>query len=153
MGEIIPRHAIYGGLWTVIHIPLSEAGQVAKLDVRSQSPAAPFCMAFFAGPVTPAHLVRLVGDPLSGTNPFARTEAKGIALDDLGLIEAFGAPGSAAGYGRGQEGTGTLTGQLIDTGGLSYISARPPWIWVAEWSPTSTFISGRMLPGADPMRG
>ena len=145
-GGRIPRHALYGGLWTVIRIPVSQMGQIAKLDIKTASPAAKFALALFGAPITPAHLVNLVGDPLSGTNPFARTEAKGIALDDLGLIEAFGAPGSAAGYGRGQEGTGTLTGQLIDTGGLSYISARPPWIWVAEWSPTSTFISGRIYP-------
>ena len=145
-GGIIPRHAIYGGLWTVIHIPLSEAGQVAKLDVRSQSPAAPFCMAFFAGPVTPAHLVRLVGDPLSGTNPFGRTEAAADALDDLGLIEALGGPGSAAGYWPGQEGSGSLTGRLKDTGGFTYNSVKGGWVWVAEWSPTSTFISGRIYP-------
>ena len=145
-GGILPRHAIYGGLWTVLHIPLSTAGQVAKLDVRSQSPAAPFCMAFFAGPVTPAHLVNLVGDPLSGTNPFGRTEAKADALDDLGLIEAFGGPGSASGYWPGQEGSGTLTGRLKDTGGFTYNSVKGGWIWVAEWSPTSTFISGRIYP-------
>ena len=143
---ILPRHAIYGGLWTVLRIPISEVGDIAKIDVRSSSPAAKFCMAFFAGPVTPAHLVNLVGDPLSGTNPFGRTEAKADALDDLGLIEALGGPGSAAGYWPGQEGTGSLTGRLKDTGGMTYASAKPPWVWVAEWSPTSTFISGRIYP-------
>lgn len=143
---ILPRHAIYGGLWTVLHIPISAAGDIAKLDVRSESPAAKFCMAFFSGPVTPAHLVGLVGDPLAGDNPFGRTEAQANALDDLGLIEALGGPGSAAGYWPGQEGSGTLTGRLKDTGGMTYSSARPPWVWVAEWSPTSTFISGRIYP-------
>jgi hypothetical protein len=145
-GGKIPRHAIHGGLWTVIRIPLSQVGQISKIDVRTSGPAAKFCLALFGAPITPAHLVVNVGDPLTGDNPFARTEAKGIALDDLGFIEAFGGPGSAAGYGRGQEGTGTLTGQLLDTGGLSYISAKPPWIWIAEWSPVSTFISGRIYP-------
>jgi len=103
-------------------------------------------MAFFAGPVTPAHLVNLVGDPLSGDNPFGRTEAAADALDDLGLIEAFGGPGSAAGYWPGQEGSGTLTGRLKDTGGFTYNSVKGGWVWVAEWSPTSCFISGRVYP-------
>jgi hypothetical protein len=142
---ILPRHAIYGGLWTVLRIPISEAGDIAKIDVRSESPAAPFSMWFFSGPVTPAHMVSLVGDPLSGTNPSGRTAAAADALDDLGLIEALGGPGSAAGYWPGQEG-GTLTGRLKDTGGMKYASAKPPWVWVAEWSPTSTFILGRIYP-------
>jgi hypothetical protein len=144
---IVPRHAIYGGLWTVLRIPISESGDIAKLDIRSSSPAAKFCMAFFASPVTPAHLVSLVGDPLSGSDPFARTEAKADALDDLGLIEAFGGPGSAAGYWPRQEGAGVpLTGRLKDTGGMTYNSKQPPWVWVAEWSPVSTFLSGRIFP-------
>jgi len=143
---IIPRHAIYGGLWTVIRIPLSEVGDYAKIAVQTLSPAAKFSMWLFAGPLTPAHLVNLVGDPLSGTNPTARTEATGNALDDLGLIEAFGGPGSAAGYGYGTEGTDPITGWLKDTGGGHYNSVAGGWIWLAEWSPTSTFIEGRIYP-------
>ena len=143
---IIPRHAIYGGLWTVIRIPLSEAGDFAKVAVQTLSPTAKFSLWLFAGPVTPAHLVNLVGDPLSGTNPTARTEAKGNALDDLGLIEAFGGPGSAVGYSYGTEGTDPITGWLKDNGGGHYNSTKGGWIWIAEWSPTSTFIEGRISP-------
>lgn len=143
---IIPRHAIYGGLWTVIRIPVSQVGRIAKIDVNSSSPAAPFYLALFGGPVTPAHLVSLVGDPSSGESPFARTEAAADALDALGLIEAFGGPGSACGYWPKDESGGVLTGRLVDTGGLEYVSARPPWVWVAEWSPDSCFIAGRIYP-------
>lgn len=143
---IIPRHALYRGLWTVVRIPISQAGDIAKIDIRTSSPAAPFCVAFFSGRVTPAHLVHLVGDPLAGDNPFARTEAKADALDDLGLIEAFGGPGSAAGYWPKDQSGAVLTGRLKDTGGMAYASAKPPWVWVAEWSPTSCFISGRLYP-------
>ncbi len=143
---IIPRHALFGGLWTVIRIPVSQVGQIAKLDVHTASPAAKFVLALFGGPVTPAHLVDLVGDPLAGESPFARSESRADALDDLGFIEAFGGPGSAAGYWPKDESGGDLTGRLLDTGGLTYTSARPPWVWVAEWSPTSCFLSGRLYP-------
>jgi peptidoglycan hydrolase-like protein with peptidoglycan-binding domain len=145
-GGVIPRHAVFGGLWTVLCIPLSEAGEVAKLTVTSSGPVSKFAVAFFSGPVLPSDLLDLVGDPLSGTDPFARTLSAANALDDLGLIEAFGGPGSAAGYWPSQEGTGALTGILKDTGGFSYASAEPPALWVAEWSPVSTFISGRIYP-------
>lgn len=143
---IIPRHALFGGLWTVIRVPVSQVGVIAQIDVSTDSPAAPFVLALFGAPITPAHLVSLVGDPLTGTNPFARTGAAATALDNLGLIEAFGGPGSAAGYWPGQQSTDPLTGRYLDTAGVSYISTLPPWVWVAEYSPTSTFISGRVYP-------
>lgn len=146
-GGIIPKHALYSGLWTVIRIPVSTTGVVAKFDVRTSSPASKFCVAFFAGPVEPAHLLTLVGNPLTGINPFARTEAKADALDDLGLIEAFGGPGSAGGYWPGQEGSSPLTGRIKDTGGFSYNSVAGGWLWVAEWSLSSCFIRGRVSPG------
>jgi len=143
----IPRHAIHGGLWTVIRIPVSQVGRISKIDITTQSPAAKFCLAFFGAPVTPAHLVHLVGDPLNGTDPFNKDEAQANALAALGIIQAFGGPGQAAGYWPRTEDAGApLTGKFKDGGGMEYTSQLPPWVWVAEWSPVSTFISGRVYP-------
>ena len=140
----IPRHALYGGLWTVIRIPVSEAGRVAKIDVTTSGPACKFALALFGAPIQPAHLVRYVGDPLASDDPFGPNAA--ILEDRFGLIEGWGQQGQAAGYGRGSEGSSALTGQLIDTGGFEYVSAKAPWVWVAEYAASSCYISGRIYP-------
>lgn len=152
-GGVIPRLALYAGLWTVIRIPVSQAGKVAQV-VAQTTPEAPFCLAFFGDAVTPADLVRNVGaNPLAergdGFGPFDWAADK---LATLGFIEAIGGPGQAAGYDPGYEtsphtGLSTpLTGKLISTGSWTYRSARPPWLWVAVFCPFSTFISGRIYP-------
>jgi hypothetical protein len=153
-GGVIPRHALYGGLWTVIRIPVSQAGQVAKVTMTTTTPASPFCVAFFGDQVTPADLIHLVGaDPLTsdgtGYGPFDRNYN---ALLDYGFVEAIGGPGQAAGYDPGYQtspytGDSTvLTGKMVSTASWSYRSSKPPWLWLAEFSPTSCFISGRIFP-------
>jgi len=146
-GGQIPRHAIHGGLWSVIHIPVSQVGRISKIELATQSPIAKFCVAFFSAEVTPAHLQHLVGNPLAGTDPFNKDETQANALRALGIIEAFGGPGQAAGYWPRTEDKGApLTGKFKDGGGMEYVSQLPPWVWIAEWSPVSTFISGRVYP-------
>lgn len=153
-GGIIPRHALFGGLWTVIRVPVSQAGKVAQVLAQTTGPASPFVLAFFGDAVTPADLVRYVGaNPLAergdGYGPFDWSADK---LATLGFIEAIGGPGQAAGYDPGYQtsphngATTPVTGKLISTGSWTYRSARPPWLWVAEYSPTSCFISGRIYP-------
>jgi len=148
-GGIIPKHALYGGLWTVIRIPVSQAGKVARV-VAATSPASPFVLAFFGDAVTPADLRSLVGaNPLAergdGFGPFDK-------LTTRGFVEALGGPGQACGYSPGYEtsphtGTATpLTGKLDSSGSWTYQSVKPPWLWLAEYSATSTFISGRIYP-------
>lgn len=141
----IPRHALYGGLWTVIRVPVSELGRVAKIDVKTSGPAAKFCIGLFGAPITAAHLIRYVGaNPLATSSPFETHRE--ILEDRFGWIEAWGSQGQAAGYFPGSEGSSPLSGRLVDTGGFEYVSAKAPWIWVAEWSASSTFIEGRILP-------
>jgi len=143
----IPRHAIHGGLWTVIRIPVSQVGRIAKIEVTTQSPAAPFCVVFSSAEITSAHMQHWVGDPLTGTDPFNKNETQADALKALGIFQAFGGPGQAAGYWpRTQDKGAPLTGKFKDGGGMEYTSQLPPWVWVAEWSPVSTFISGRVYP-------
>jgi peptidoglycan hydrolase-like protein with peptidoglycan-binding domain len=152
-GGIIPKHALFGGLWTVIRIPVSQAGKVAQV-IAQTVPATPFVLAFFGDAVTPADLTSLVGaNPLlertDGYGPFDKYADK---LAVRGFIEALGGPGQACGYSPGYDtsphtGLPTpLTGKLVSTGSWTYQSAKPPWLWLAEYAVASTFISGRIYP-------
>jgi peptidoglycan hydrolase-like protein with peptidoglycan-binding domain len=153
-GGIIPKHALYGGLWTVIRIPVSQAGKVARVVATTASPATRFVLAFFGDAVTPADLRSLVGsNPLAergdGMGPFDWNADK---LAERGFVEALGGPGQSCGFSPGYEtsphsGTSTgLTGKLDTSGSWTYQSVKPPWLWLAEWAESSTFISGRIYP-------
>lgn len=153
-GGIIPRFALYGGLWSVIRIPVSQAGKVAQVAATT-SPAARFTMAFFGAPVTPADLVKHVGSaPLTERGDgFGPYDWHADQLATLGFVEALGGPGQACGYSPGYEtsphgGSGAmpLTGKVLSTGAWSYQSERPPWLWVAFWAATSCYVSGRIYP-------
>jgi hypothetical protein len=152
---IIPRHALFAGLWDVIHIPVSLAGAISTVDVRTSSPVSKFCMAIFAAPITAADLIGLgISGPLAaatdGYGPFDRQADR--LRTEFGLIEAWGGPSQAAGYYPGYEtsphtGTATpVTGRLKEDAGWTYNSARPPWVWVATFSPVSCFVKGRLYP-------
>ena len=151
-GGIVPKHALYGGLWTVIRIPVSQAGKVAKVTYQTTGPASPFVLAFFGDAVRPADLVKYVGNPLAIGSDYGPFDLHADQLATLGFIEAIGGPGMACGYDPGYQTsphtgrTTPVTGKLISSGSWTYQSARPPWLWVAEYSPNSCFISGRIFP-------
>jgi len=142
----VPKHALYGGLWTVIRVPVSQLGRIAKIDLTTSGPHAKFTVALFGAPITSAALVKYVGNPLTSSDPFGANAD--TLIDRYGFIEGWGQSGQAAGYYPGTEGDGSLTGRLVDTGGVEYVSQRPPWVWVAEYASTACFISGRILPAA-----
>jgi hypothetical protein len=108
-------------------------------------------MALFGAPIQPAHLVKYVGNPLAEEQAFSKNESYARILDEqFGFIEALGGvlngTSSPAGYWPKDKGSGPLTGRQVDTGGLEFVSAKPPWVWVAVYSPTTTYFSGRLLP-------
>jgi hypothetical protein len=152
-GGIIPKHALFGGLWTVIRIPVSQAGKVARVTAQT-TPHAKFVLAFFGDAVTPADLVSLVGaNPLTErTDSFGPFDHQADKLTARGFIEALGGPGQACGYSPGYETSPVdrratpLTGKVDSSGAWSYQSVKPPWLWVAEWADRSSFISGRIWP-------
>ena len=154
-GGIIPKTAMFGGLWSVLRIPVSQAGKVARVVAATTGPATPFVLAFFGDAVTPADLIAHVG-----ANPLAqRTDGYGPFdwaadnLTTLGFVEALGGPGQACGYSPGYEtsphtgGSTVLTGKLDSTGSWTYQSAKPPWLWLAIYTVASCYISGRIYPG------
>jgi len=137
---VIPKLALYGGLWTVIRIPVSETGRVAKMHLEA---GAPFAIAFFGAPITPAHLNSYVGNPLAKSNPFKGQAAN---LDRHWFIEGFGEQGQRCGFYDGSEQGGDPFTGIEEQGGFSYQSSRPPWVWVAMYAASSCFLEGNIYP-------
>lgn len=146
---IIPKHALYGGLWTVIRIPAGQLGEISKTTFTTWDSASKFAVGVFAAPITSNHMVSLVGNPLSGTKPWS---VEADALVDAGIMVAWGGPGQAMGYypnAESDDPTPTLTGRFEDSATWFYESTIPPWLWVAEYALNSCFIKGRMYGGQD----
>lgn len=147
---IIPRHALFGGLWNVLRIPVSQLGRIVRLEYTTDTPAARFCLALFGKPITAADLDRLVGSPLAeraSGEPAPWTVNVDELEDAYGWIETFGTPDQSAGYYPGsQSNEDPITGRLVETSSIEYVSQRPPWIWVAEYSIVSCFGQGRLYP-------
>jgi len=138
---VIPRLALFGGLWTVIRIPVSETGRVGKSNIGG---GARFNIGFFGKPITPAHLVRLVGNPLTKASPYEAHEPELSA--NHWYIESFGEQGQRCGYYPGSEQGGGAFKGVEEQGGWEYTSSRPPWIWVAMFASESCFLEGNIWP-------
>lgn len=140
-----PRTAINGdtGLWTVIPIFVSQIG-VAKIDFRTDHPAAEMWIGLFERPVTANFCAARIG------NPSASVAGVLDNIDELkakfGLLEFYGTPDSPGGYWPRQKGQGPLTGRLVDTSGALYGSKFGGVIWVAAFTSRSTWLSGRVYP-------
>ncbi|MCB2411785.1 peptidoglycan-binding protein [Demequina sp. TTPB684] len=147
----MPRHAIFSGLWDVRQIPMGAYGRVVRTDFKTTSSAQPFALAVFGKPLTAADLVSAVGNPLStATNPWSNE-----AVDDLGLLQAWGWASQPAGYypdtysNPNGETASPVTGRLLDDASWDYASERSPWLWVAAFAPAACFIEGRFYGAAD----
>lgn len=143
---VIPKTALYGGLWIRIPFPLSQGGSIAKIELRTSPPTKFYFSIFNSTNVTPAHLVSNVGNPGVGTEPYARTDAKGAALDALGLIQGYGEAGAACGYGLKSEGTGTLSGEFGATSPQTYNAQEDGAVSLLVYAAGSCSISGRIYP-------
>ncbi|MDR6861984.1 peptidoglycan-binding domain-containing protein [Phycicoccus sp. 3266] len=137
----IERHALFGGLWTVIRVPMSEFGSVSRIAMRT-APASRFAVFLFAQPITSADCVRYIGaNPLTLDSP-GETHRE-LLEDRFGWLEGWGRNGDALGYYPGSEGTNApLTGRFQDAG-IEYWSPTG-YLYVAEFSAASTFIEGDM---------
>lgn len=145
---IIPKIAIFGGLWTVVRAPMAESGTITAVDLTTSGPATKFCVALFGKPITANQIDALVPAPLTAvTGGGSPWDEKAPQLENYGWIETFGGPGNACGYYPKTEATGgSITGRFRDVGSLEFATAFPPWVWIAFWSPTATFVKGRFYP-------
>jgi hypothetical protein len=148
---LVPPVACFAGTWVVFKMGASQSGQIAETTLTS-SPASPFAVGVFSGPVTPADLLAIFGsagplvDDSLGNNPW---NDFAVQLDALGLLYGAGGPDGACGfYPSDPSGTQTLTGKYVDGQTWPYCSAPgySPWLWVALWATDDCFIAGRFLP-------
>jgi hypothetical protein len=148
---LVPPLFCPAGQWTVYKMGASQSGSIAETTLTS-SPATPFAVGVFSGPVTAADLLAIFGSagPLvadvDGNNPW---NDFAVQLDNRGLLYGAGGPSGACGfYPSDPNGTQTLTGQYVDGQTWPYCSAPgySPWLWVALWSTAESFITGRFLP-------
>jgi len=150
---IVPKFALYGGLWGVTRIPAGRAGTVVRTELTTTGPATVFSAAFFDRPVTANQIAAwLGGSPLTAqTNGNSRWD---LVPEDAGLIIPWGGPDQAAGYSPGQQtnedgSPGAVTGKLIDGAGWYFDTPHPPWLWVAVYSPVACYVQGRLRMGID----
>ena len=139
---IVPEHSLFGGLWTVIPIPFGSWGQIARMDIRTKDDPSEFYIGLFDRDITENRLATLVGNPGSGAKPW---DTQYDALRAAGLLMAWGGKDTPLGYfplSKGDDGA-SLTGRFEDDLSFDFASTRPPWLWLAEYSPDSCRISGR----------
>ena len=162
---VVPAHAIFGGLWTVLQIPMGQVGQVAKTtyatsaSVNVWTPGRtgyPFYLAVFGQAVTAADMISILGSSGDPTQS-GIWQTQAVALKQAGLLISWGGNNgsglSPCGYYPSTlpQG-GAVTGNFLDDGSWTYTSQNPPWAWVCEYSPNSCFIQARFeqSPGANP---
>lgn len=175
---VIPFHAQFGGLWSVLRFPAGQVGQIAKVNLAAGSGltrsilknlladplpdgyhsyavpgASKLAVAIFAGEVTANMLANLLGNPLAnnaaGNNPW---DDNADQLRDWGCQYAAGGPDQAGGfYPHTDPGSGSstgLTGRFVDPGSWAFESRHIPWMFCAIYTANTCYVGGRLYPGA-----
>lgn len=154
---VIPDRAMQGGQWNIVRVPAAQFGAIVSTELEV-TPACRFYAAVFGAQVTPSRLAGLVPTPgvMAGEDraPFDVPSIQ----DDLGrsnrtgmrLAILWGTPGQAAGYWPGEQEKGhDPTGVLRDDASWDYISADPPWLWLAVWPDDDCTLSGMLKARVD----
>lgn len=149
----LPRHALFGNLWSVVPVPFGVYGNVVRTRITTSGPGAPFAVAVFNQPITAAELLSLVGNPLTAEdNPW---DEKADDLAEAGLIMAWGWKSQPCGYYPRQYTTADgdksapITGRMLDDTSWDYATEHAPRMWVASIASTGCWIEGRFSPGVD----
>lgn len=139
---VVPLHALYGGLYTVLKIPAGRLGTIAQTRFTTSGPHSKFAIAIFSKPIQAADLVSIVGNPLTTSKAWT---SQYDALLEFGWLIGWGDKDQPAGYfpGLGSD-SDPLTGRLVDDASWNYQSDYGSWLWVAEFASESCFISGRL---------
>lgn len=154
---VIPDRDLDAGQWNVLRVPAAQFGSIISTELELDPPCK-FYAAVFGAPVSRSDLAAL--NPTPGTergDSYLPWDAPGIQ-DRLGpsnrtglrLSVTWGSPGQAAGYWPGEEEKGhDPTGVLFDDAAWDYISAKPPWLWLAIWPQAACAVSGRLKARVD----
>ena len=162
----IPKHTCQKGMWTVIQIPLSSIGTLIGIELdayslpnsNSSHSLTAFIQAYFAGPITPAQLNTLIGDPTiyrsdNTTAPFTGPATVTAQLASLGWIDTLGMPTQKAGYYPYKDISNVDNSSFDAPTGVEKVynlskqfeSFQPPYIWIATWMVHSAaYMQGRI---------
>jgi hypothetical protein len=122
---------------------MAQYGSIVRTKIQTDTPVRAFTLLAFEKPVTANDLRSVIGNPLDSNNPWSTNKPQSDALDALGMRMAWGAGDQPAGYSPGSySALDPLTGLLDDTAGWSYVSSKPPWVWIAFYAGSSCFVSG-----------
>lgn len=142
----MPKHALFTNLWDVRRMPMGVEGRVVLTEFTTSGPATPFAVAIFGKPLTAADLVDAIGNPLVATEPPWESED----LDDMGLLQAWGWKEQRMGFypktdsNPNGKTAAPVTGKMVDDDTWGYVSAQPPWLWVAMIASAPCYIEGRI---------
>lgn len=138
---LLDEMAQTGGLWNVYPMPLGETTDIVRVRLVANGPTK-ISAALFEQFITAEMLIALPGlaNPSVGANdPWQVNQAR---LRGMGLAWASGGPSAMQGYWPNDPG-GALTGVLDDSGpGITFVSQRGVWGWLAVWTSTDCRISG-----------
>lgn len=128
------------GLWNVVRVAAAQYGQVAQCEFHTDDPTE-LSVAIFDRPIV-ANTLHNHGRP-------DRTDFWKDMPEEWGLLIGWGGEGQMGGYYPGrQSDTDPLTGRLVDRSSWYYHSSWPPWLWVATWTASTTYLQGRLFPGS-----
>ena len=151
---VLRRTATIGGLWIPLRFPMGDSGSIVTIDLQTSGPATKFAFALFSGKVTPADMIRMVGDPLTaradGYSPWSKNAKD---LQDAGILLSLGTPDGPAGLwpgtlldpSTGAPTTHPVTGREVDTGGCTWTADNGMDLWALVWTPVSSFVEGRIF--------
>jgi hypothetical protein len=127
--------------WTRIEVPAGTQGQVVNTDFTTDPPT-PWAMGVFDR------------EPpsMSGMDPFVDDDFWDAFDESTGLIQAWGAGSSRAGYYPGNDSDtdpDPITGVLRDDQSWNYQTQTPPWLFLMVYAADDCSISGLFRPGAD----
>lgn len=150
----MPRHAVFSNLWDVRRMPMGAYGDIVRSEVTASSPASRFAVAVFGKPVSAAQLLAVVGNPLTTSDTEPPWSKYGDALDDMGLLQAWGWKEQPMGYYPRAysnplgETSAPITGRMVDDAYWSYASSQAPWLWVAFIANQACYMEARFYGAA-----
>lgn len=142
----LPELTLRANLWSVWPLAIDQVGTLARVWMRTSLPACRFAVLLFGQEVLPSQLHAHVGLVLSQDRPWA-SETVDAWLEAHGFIDGWGHSGEACGYQPGSQAKGDpVTGKFEVRNPVSYVSVKPPFVWVGMLAAANCRIVGEFDP-------
>jgi hypothetical protein len=140
---VIPKTTLTANAWTVFRVAVGGTGNIQQVLAVTGVPAR-FSLTIFDRLITTQEL-----DAVGSGDPTDDDYYSAEHWDEhSGLVNAWGMGQQMAGYYPGKQTSGDpVTGKLFEAVATYFEPKSPPWVWVAIWCDTSTYIYGQLYPG------